>query len=69
MTVQIGRAAGCYNGGGNTGRIAHGMILSTTLDRTGCGGIERVCLDGESIDRRFSRCASLPPVAALISSR
>lgn len=59
-TVQIGRPAGCYNGGGNAGFIAHGTILATTVDRTGCLVTESVCQDGEITNRSSTRCASLP---------
>ena len=68
-TVQVGRPAGCYNGKGNAGFVAHGTILATTLDRTGCGGTESICQDGEISDRPFSRCASVSPAASLSASR
>jgi hypothetical protein len=64
-TVQIGRPAGCYNGGGPGGFIPHATIVSTTVDRTGCQGIEKVCQDGELVERRFSRCASFSTTAVL----
>jgi hypothetical protein len=66
-TVQVGRTAGCYNGGGNAGLIAHGTIVATT--GTGCQGTESVCQDGEIISRSFSRCGTVAPAAAVPAIR
>jgi hypothetical protein len=61
-TVAMNRPAGCYNGNGNAGFVAHGASFSR-VDSTGCRGTVYTCRDGELLARPLSGCLSVTTAA------